>query len=109
MGFKDPNRTRDKRSLRHVGLTTNLRTQPLPAPRLRRYPGEAYGRLGRGVPAAAFRGGIREPPTRDEPMAKFQGNVADGGASTEYGQSLLDFCLNLNRRKEVSRLTEVDA
>lgn len=42
-------------------------------------------------------------------MAKFQGNVADGGASTEYGQSLLDFCLNLNRRKEVSRLTEVDA
>ena len=56
------------------------------------------------VRQAHFRGGIREPLMRDELIAKFKGNIAYGGWSPEYGQSLLDFCLDLRRRDEVSRI-----
>lgn len=56
-----------------------------------------------------FRGGVREPLTRDELIAKFKGNIAYGGTSAEYGNSLLDFCLNLHQLDEVSRLTEASA
>jgi 2-methylcitrate dehydratase PrpD len=56
-----------------------------------------------------FRGGVREPLTRDELIAKFHGNVAYGAASPQYGQSLLDFCLNLQTESDVSGLAEIEA
>ncbi|KAA0693403.1 aminotransferase class I/II-fold pyridoxal phosphate-dependent enzyme [Neorhizobium sp. P12A] len=56
-----------------------------------------------------FRGGVREPLTRDELIAKFHGNVAYGAASPQYGQSLLDFCLNLQTESDVSALAELEA
>ncbi|HEY4191359.1 MAG TPA: hypothetical protein VGM46_01825, partial [Mesorhizobium sp.] len=42
-----------------------------------------------------MRGGVREPLTREQLIAKFRGNVSYGGASATFGDRLLDFCLNL--------------
>ena len=42
-----------------------------------------------------FRGGMREPLTREELIAKFHGNVAYGGADKAFAERLLVFCLDL--------------
>ncbi|MDQ0323051.1 2-methylcitrate dehydratase PrpD [Pararhizobium capsulatum DSM 1112] len=49
-----------------------------------------------------FRGGVREPLTRDQLIGKFRGNIAHGRGSIEYGQALLDFCLNIAKHKDLS-------
>lgn len=42
-----------------------------------------------------FRGGVREPLTRDEIVAKFRANVLYGGWPAERGERLLAFCEGL--------------
>jgi len=42
-----------------------------------------------------MRGGVREPLTREQLIAKFHGNTAYGGASAVFADRLLQFCLSL--------------
>lgn len=53
-----------------------------------------------------FPGGVREPLSRDELIRKFEGNVAYGGATAAYGHSLLEFCVGLVEREQMSAITD---
>ncbi|HEV7252737.1 MAG TPA: MmgE/PrpD family protein [Mesorhizobium sp.] len=57
-----------------------------------------------------FRGGVREPLTRDELIDKFRGNVAYGGADAAFGERLLQFCLRIEDcadMRELGRFRQV--
>ena len=51
-----------------------------------------------------FRGGVREPLTRDQLIDKFRGNVAYGGLDTAFADRLLDFCVNIETPKDLGLL-----
>jgi 2-methylcitrate dehydratase PrpD len=51
-----------------------------------------------------FRGGMREPLTRDELIAKFRGNIAYGGLDATFADALLDFCLSIETTPNMSAL-----
>ena len=51
-----------------------------------------------------FRGGVREPLTRDELIEKFRGNAVYGGVPDHEAQQWLDFCLTLTERQSLSVL-----
>ncbi|MCZ6481702.1 MAG: MmgE/PrpD family protein, partial [Alphaproteobacteria bacterium] len=51
-----------------------------------------------------FRGGVREPLTRDQLIDKFRGNVAYGGLDAAFADRLLDFCVNIETRKDLGEL-----
>ena len=51
-----------------------------------------------------FRGGVREPLTRDQLIDKFRGNVAYGGLDTAFADRLLDFCVNIETREDLGEL-----
>ncbi|MCK0207793.1 MmgE/PrpD family protein [Starkeya koreensis] len=51
-----------------------------------------------------FRGGAREPLTRDELVAKARGNVAYGGLSPQFADDLLRFCLDLRECPDMGML-----
>lgn len=51
-----------------------------------------------------FRGGMREPLTRDELVSKFRGNIAYGGASAEFGNRLLEFCVSIEHCPDLRAL-----
>jgi len=51
-----------------------------------------------------FRGGMREPLTRDELIAKFRGNIAYGGLDEIFADALLDFCLTIETTPNMSTL-----
>lgn len=51
-----------------------------------------------------MRGGKREPLSRDELVRKFHGNAAYGGVSAADAEGLLDFCLAIADRPDLSGL-----
>ena len=51
-----------------------------------------------------FRGGVREPLTRDQLIDKFRANVAYGGLGAAFADRLLDFCVNIESRKDLGEL-----
>lgn len=51
-----------------------------------------------------MRGGVKEPLTRDELIAKFFSNVAYGGWPRELGEKLLDFCVHIEKRKNLREM-----
>ena len=53
-----------------------------------------------------FRGGWREPLTRDELIAKACNNVAYGGLNRDFGDRLLDFCLTIDRCSDMQALAQ---
>ena len=56
-----------------------------------------------------FRGGMKEPLTREELIRKFRGNIAYGGLSAEYGEKLLQFCLTIADAPDLSALASFRA
>jgi 2-methylcitrate dehydratase PrpD len=56
-----------------------------------------------------FRGGVKEPLTREELIRKFRGNIAYGGLSAEYGEKLLQFCLTIADAPDLSALASFRA
>lgn len=56
-----------------------------------------------------FRGGVKEPLTRDELIKKFRGNIAYGGLSVDYGEALLQFCLTIVDAADLSGLARFRA
>nr|WP_154324739.1 MmgE/PrpD family protein [Pantoea sp. 201603H] len=51
-----------------------------------------------------FRGGVKEPLTRDALIEKFRRNIAYGGLPSGYGEDLLQYCLNIARVEDVASL-----
>ena len=51
-----------------------------------------------------MRGGVREPLTRDELMGKFRSNVAYGGWPADLGERLLEFCIDVGGKPDLSDL-----
>ncbi|AHF79080.1 MmgE/PrpD family protein (plasmid) [Sodalis praecaptivus] len=54
-----------------------------------------------------FRGGVREPLTRAELIAKFNSNIAWGGLSPEAGEQLRQFCLTLPEVADMQTLVRL--
>lgn len=53
-----------------------------------------------------MRGGAREPLTEDELVAKFRANIGHGRWPAELGEHLLDFCLTIDRRHDLTDLAD---
>jgi 2-methylcitrate dehydratase PrpD len=51
-----------------------------------------------------FRGGMREPLSREELIKKFHGNIAYGGAGPDFGSQLLEFCLTVEQCPDMRAL-----
>jgi len=51
-----------------------------------------------------MRGGVKEPLTREELIAKFHSNVSYGGWTRELGEKLLDFCIHIEKRKNLGEM-----
>jgi 2-methylcitrate dehydratase PrpD len=51
-----------------------------------------------------FRGGVREPLSRQELIAKFHANVTYGGWPRSLGDELLEFCLSVERAADLRGL-----
>lgn len=56
-----------------------------------------------------FRGGAREPLTRDELIRKARGNVSYGGLTPDFADRMLDFCLNIERCPDMAALAQFRA
>ncbi|MBB3458778.1 2-methylcitrate dehydratase PrpD [Rhizobium sp. BK313] len=56
-----------------------------------------------------FRGGVREPLSRAQLISKFEGNIAFGGLSADYGHALRDFCINIAGFEDISRLSALSS
>jgi hypothetical protein len=53
-----------------------------------------------------FRGGMREPLTREELIKKFHGNIAYGSAGPDFGSRLLQFCLSVEQCPDMRALSQ---
>lgn len=51
-----------------------------------------------------FRGGVREPLTREQLIEKFRANVAYGGLDEAFADRLLDFCVGIESREDLGQL-----
>jgi 2-methylcitrate dehydratase PrpD len=56
-----------------------------------------------------FRGGAKEPLTRDQLVAKASGNVAYGGLMPDFADRLVDFCVDIDRCPDMGALGQFRA
>ncbi len=52
-----------------------------------------------------FRGGVREPLTLEEIIAKFRANIAYGGWTDSQGDALVGFCENISNHESMAALS----